>query len=152
MSAATRPRQTRPASWRPTTDGATARAVREPRPRTERAAQDRPQLSVVRALAPARGTLPYLLLLVAVLVGSLMTSMVLNAKMADTAYRMKTSQVELNVLNDHIATVRDEVERASSSDQLAQRAAELGMVPAAAPGVVDLTTGQTSGGSAATSR
>ncbi|CED91211.1 Hypothetical protein AAM4_1379 [Actinomyces succiniciruminis] len=75
--------------------------------------------------------------------------MLLNARMADTAYKMKTAQVELNVLNDHIETVRADVQEASAADTLAARAAELGMVPAAAPGVVDLADSTLAGGSAA---
>ncbi|MCL3778255.1 hypothetical protein H6X68_11395 [Actinomyces sp. 186855] len=75
--------------------------------------------------------------------------MVLNATMADTAFKMQQAQIRLNILNDHIDTVRSQVQDASAADSLAQRATELGMVPAGAPGVVDLTTGTVSGGSAA---
>lgn len=94
--------------------------------------------------------MPFLLMVVAILVGALAASMFLNAKMADTAYKMKTAQAELNVLNDHIETVRSDVQKASAPDTLASRAAELGMVPAAAPGVVDLPASTLSGGTAAT--
>ena len=48
--------------------------------------------------------MPFLLVVVAILVGALAASMLLNAKMADTAYKMKAAQTELNVLNDHIET------------------------------------------------
>ena len=89
-------------------------------------------------------------MVVTILVGALAASMLLNAKMADTAYKMKAAQVELNVLNDHIETVRSDVQEASSPDALASRAAALGMVPAAAPGVVDLSSSTLSGGTAAT--
>ena len=113
-------------------------------------ARDQPQLHVVRGVAPARTTMPFLLMVVAILVGALAASMFLNAKMADTAYKMKTAQAELNVLNDHIETVRSDVQKASAPDTLASRAAELGMVPAAAPGVIDLSSSTLSGGTAAT--
>ena len=92
--------------------------------------REQPQLHVVRGVAPARSTLPFLLVVVTILVGALAASMLLNAKMADTAYKMKAAQVELNVLNDHIETVRSDVQEASSPDALASRAAALGMVPA----------------------
>lgn len=75
--------------------------------------------------------------------------MVLNAGMADTAFKMHKAQIELNVVNDHIVTVRTELQQASAPGTLAQRASELGMVPAGAPGVVDLNQGTVSGGQAA---
>ena len=115
-----------------------------------RQSRERPRLHVVRGVAPARATMPFLLVVVAILVGTLAASMLLNAKMADTAYKMKAAQVELNVLNDHIETVRSDVQEASSPDSLTSRASELGMVPAAAPGVVDLSDSTLSGGAAAT--
>ncbi|WP_243856679.1 MULTISPECIES: hypothetical protein [Actinomyces] len=116
--------------------------------RTERA--PRPTLYVVRGIAPARASLPFLLVVVLILLGALASSMILNATMADTAFRMHEAQIRLNILNDHIDTVRSQVQDVSAADSLAQRATALGMVPAGAPGVVDLTTGTVSGGTAAT--
>ena len=55
------------------------------------------------------------------LAGALITSMLLNAKMADTAYRMKEKQVELNVAEDHVETLRTQVQEASAPDALAGR-------------------------------
>ncbi|WP_249369919.1 MULTISPECIES: hypothetical protein [unclassified Actinomyces] len=115
--------------------------------RTESA--PRPTLYAVRGLAPARTSLPLILVVILILVAALASSMVLNATMADTAFKMQQAQIRLNILNDHIDTVRSQVQDASAADSLAQRATELGMVPAGAPGVVDLTTGTVSGGSAA---
>ena len=83
------------------------------------------------------------------LAGALITSMLLNAKMADTAYRMKEKQIELNVAEDHVETLRTQVQEASAPDALAGRAKELGMVPAAAPGVVDVNKGQLTEGTPA---
>ncbi|MDU0349149.1 hypothetical protein [Actinomyces sp. MRS3W] len=139
-------------SWRTLTDGATARAARRPatqaRPAGESSA--RPELHVVRGVVPSRRTLPFLALVIGILACALVSSMLLNAWMADTAYKMKTAQVELNVLTDHIETVRSDVREASAADTLAARAAKLGMVPAAAPGVIDLSSSTLAGGSAAT--
>lgn len=137
--------------------GSTARTGRTQRPerpgRTERSEEtSRPELRVVRGLAPARSTLPFILLVTLILAGALVASMLLNARMAQTAYQMKSAQIELNVLNDHIDTVRSSVQEASSSEALAARAAALGMVPASAPGVVDLTSSTVSAGSAATGK
>lgn len=113
--------------------------------------REQPQLHVVRGVAPARSTMPFLLVVVTILLGALGASMFLNARMADTAYKMKAAQTELNVLNDHVETVRTDVQKVSSPESLTDRATELGMVPAAAPGVVDLNDSTMSGGSAATS-
>lgn len=131
------------------TAGASTTRARRPRQRRELSESEQPQLYVVRGLAPARSTLPFILLIVAILIGALATSMVLNARMADTAYKMQKAQIELNVVNDHIDTVQGQVLDESSPEQLAQRASELGMVPAQAPGVVDLTSSTVSGGTAA---
>lgn len=140
-------------SWGSLTDGATARArrvrtepVARPRPADQHEA---PELRVVRGVVPARATLPFLLLVVVILAGALIASMILNAQMADTAFKMKAAQVELNVLSDHIETVRADVQDVSAPDALAARAAELGMVPAAAPGVVDLNSSTVAGGAPA---
>ena len=51
----------------------------------------------------------------------------------------------LNVINDHIDTVSTQVEDQAAPDHLAQRATELGMVPAGVPRVVDLGAGQVVG-------
>ncbi|WP_303325018.1 hypothetical protein [Actinomyces radicidentis] len=141
-------RRARTAPVRRTAGAPTARA-RRPRARREASESEQPQLYVVRGLAPARSTLPFILLIVAILIGALATSMVLNARMAGTAYKMQKAQIELNVVNDHIDTVQGQVLDESSPEQLAQRAAALGMVPAQAPGVVDLTSSTVSGGTAA---
>jgi hypothetical protein avisC_00397 len=104
---------------------------------------------VVQGLAASRSTLPFLLGVVFILVAVLVSSMALNAAMADTAYRMQAAQVQLGVANDHVATLADQVQKASSPSSLTQAAQRLGMVPSGAPGVVDLTTSTVSGGTPA---
>lgn len=107
------------------------------------------QLRVVRGIAPGRSTIPFVLLIATILIGALATTMVLNAKMATTAYELQKASTELDVVEDHVETVRGQVNDAAAPDALADRAVELGMVPAAAPGVVDLRSGTVTGGSAA---
>ncbi|MDO4899592.1 hypothetical protein [Actinomyces sp.] len=136
-------------SWRALTDGATARAASRSAPQSAAETSPQPELRVVRGIVPSRRTLPFLVLVVGILACALVSTMLLNARMADTAYKMKTAQVELNVLSDHIETVRADVQEASAADALAARAAELGMVPAAAPGVIDLSNSTLAGGTAA---
>ena len=62
---------------------------------------------------------------------------------------MQAAQVQLGVANDHVATLADQVQKASSPSSLTQAAQRLGMVPSGAPGVVDLTTSTVSGGTPA---
>ncbi|WP_366181417.1 hypothetical protein ABXS69_04930 [Actinomyces timonensis] len=107
------------------------------------------QLRVVRGIAPGRSVIPFALLIVTILISALVTTMVLNAKMAATAYDLQKASTELDVIQDHVETVRGQVNDAAAPDALAKRAAELGMVPAPAPGVVDLRSGTVTGGSAA---
>lgn len=126
-------------------------AARAPRPTSARrsqprAAEPRPQLTVVRAIAPARSTLPFLVLVVVILVSALLAPMILNAQMARTAYAMQKAQIELNELNDHTETLCTQVQQASAPGSLAERAAALGMVPAAAPGVIVLSDHTITGG------
>ncbi|MBO3724292.1 hypothetical protein J5X07_04505 [Actinomyces bowdenii] len=129
-------------SWSGAAAGAGARARGQ-------APASRPDLRVIRAAAPARSTLPFLAMNIIILAGALVASMLLNAQMASTAYRMKEVQVEVNIMNDHVETLRTQVQEASAPDTLAAKAAELGMVPAGAPGVVDLNGNRLTNGTAA---
>lgn len=119
-------------------------------PATPVAPVRRPTVRLVRAAAPARSAVPGLIAVVLLLAVALVASMLLNAAMADTAFKMHEAQIELSTVEDHIDTVRTELQRASAPDALAQRASELGMVPAGAPGVVDLSTGTATPGQRAT--
>ena len=159
MSASNAVRATRPAprhtsrataSWEGAGQARPSRPRRgEPRRAERSEATARPRLSVVQGLAASRSTLPFLLGVVFILVAVLVSSMALNAAMADTAYRMQAAQVQLGVANDHVATLADQVQKASSPSSLTQAAQRLGMVPSGAPGVVDLTTSIVSGGTPA---
>lgn len=147
MSATATARVTRPIATRRTaqTSGSTGTQGR-----VEAGDVKRPQLRVVSGASQvASSSLPFLTLVIMVLAGALIASMLLNAKMADTAYRMKEKQVELNVTEDHVETLRTQVQEASAPDALASRAKDLGMVPAAAPGIVDVEKGQLTQGAPA---
>lgn len=148
MSATATARVTRPAAGRRTAANRGAAAGASTGSARAQASA-RPNLRVIRAAAPARSTLPFLAMNILILAGALIASMLLNAQMANTAYRMKEVQVEVNIMNDHVETLRTEVQEASAPDTLASKAAELGMVPAGAPGVVDLNSSQLTNGTAA---
>ena len=148
MSATATARVTRPAAGRRTAANRSA-AAGASTGSARAQASTRPNLRVIRAAAPARSTLPFLAMNILILAGALIASMLLNAQMASTAYRMKEVQVEVNIMNDHVETLRTEVQEASAPDTLATKASELGMVPAGAPGVVDLNSSQLTNGTAA---
>ncbi|MCR2052605.1 hypothetical protein NSA19_07045 [Actinomyces bowdenii] len=151
MSATATARATRPAGARraATSWSAAAGAGASTARARSQAPASRPNLRVIRAAAPARSTLPFLAMNIIILAGALVASMLLNAQMASTAYRMKEVQVEVNIMNDHVETLRTQVQEASAPDTLAAKATELGMVPAGAPGVVDLNGNRLTNGTAA---
>ena len=117
MSATATARVTRPIATRRTAQASGSTSTQG---RAEAGAVNRPQLRVVSgASRAASSSLPFLTVIILVLAGALITSMLLNAKMADTAYRMKEKQIELNVAEDHVETLRTQVQEASAPDALA---------------------------------
>ena len=104
MSATATARVTRPIATRRTAQASGSTSTQG---RAEAGAVNRPQLRVVSgASRAASSSLPFLTVIILVLAGALISSMLLNAKMADTAYRMKEKQIELNVAEDHVETLR----------------------------------------------
>ena len=117
MSATATARVTRPITTRRTAQASGSTGTQG---RTEAGSVSRPQLRVISGASTATSSsLPFLTLIILVLAGALIASMLLNAKMADTAYRMKEKQVELNVAEDHVETLRTQVQEASAPDALA---------------------------------
>ena len=110
MSATATARVTRPIATRRTAQASGSTSTQG---RAEAGSANRPQLRVVSgASQAASSSLPFLTVIILVLAGALITSMLLNAKMADTAYRMKEKQIELNVAEDHVETLRTQVQEA----------------------------------------
>ena len=108
MSATATARVTRPITTRRTAQASGSTGTQG---RTEAGSVSRPQLRVISGASTATSSsLPFLTLIILVLAGALIASMLLNAKMADTAYRMKEKQVELNVAEDHVETLRTQVQ------------------------------------------
>lgn len=117
--------------------------------RTQTREAQRPELHIVAALAPQKNNLPFLVLIATIFLSAFLVQLVVNAQMVSTAYAMQEKQIELNELQDHTETLQTQVERASSPETLAQRAEELGMVRAQAPGAICLEDGTITGGEAA---
>lgn len=100
----------------------------------------RPVLQVVSAPEPARSLVPYVMSLVAILVGAMVGALFLNTSMAQTSFEIQSKQIELAQMQRHEASLRGEVETAASPGALQQSATELGMVPAEEVGHVDLAS------------
>lgn len=90
----------------------------------------RPRLQVVRSPAPARTLVPYLVLCVGILLGSLVAALLINTQMAVGAYEIHESQRTLNRLVESETALRQQVEETGSPAALQRRAQDLGMLPA----------------------
>ncbi|GAB2992608.1 MAG TPA: hypothetical protein VKY71_13845 [Actinotalea caeni] len=126
-----------------------AMPLRAPRPSGNAGLRWRPRLRLVRAPAPARSRLLFLLLCVGILGGAMLGALALNTAMATTAYVLRERQVELARLTESEQQLTATVEQLSSPAQLANQAQRLGMVPAEGLSYIDLETGTISGPAAA---
>lgn len=122
-----------------------AMPLRAPRPRAHSPLDWRPRLRLVRAPAPARSRIPFLLLCVAILGGAMLAALALNTSMATTAYTIADRQAELAQLVETEQQLMTEYEQMSSPTQLAAAAAALGMVPAEGLSYIYLEDGTITG-------
>ena len=88
-----------------------------------------PRLRVVRAPAHARTRVPFVLLCMAVLAGSLLAALVLNTAMAQGEYERQGLQGRLSDSTQSLQAIDAQLERATSPEALAAAARALGMVP-----------------------
>lgn len=105
----------------------------------------RPRLRLVRAPAPARSRIPFLLLCLAILGGAMLGALALNTSMATTAYQISERQVllaELTQTEQQLTTRHDQM---SSPTQLADAATRIGMVPAEGLSYINLADGAITG-------
>ena len=87
--------------------------------------------------------------LVAVALGSVLASMVLNTRMAQTSFDIREQQLALNELEAQSWTMRAELDRKASPTELEKAAKANGMVPAGTSGFITLETGTVEGGTPA---
>jgi len=112
-----------------------------PRPRPEREAAPAPRLRIVRAPAQARTRTPFVLVCMSVLAAALLTALLLNTQMAQSAYVRHDRTNELARLDQDEKDLVATLDHKSSPDALASAARRLGMVPAAGTGWVRLSDG-----------
>ena len=97
---------------------AKARPASRPEPRRD----DVRELRIVEGARPHRSVLAILVLLVIVAMASVVASMVLNTRMAQTSFEIREQQLALNELEAKSWTMRAELDRKASPTEL-ERAA-----------------------------
>ena len=126
---------------------ATAKARPAARPELRR--EEVRELRIVEGTRPRRSALAILMLLVAVALASVLASMVLNTRMAQTSFEIREQQLVLNELEAQSWTMRAELDRKASPAELEKAAKANGMVPAGTSGFITLETGTVEGGTPA---
>lgn len=122
---------------------ATAKARPAARPELRR--EEVRELRIVEGTRPRRSAVAILMLLVAVALGSVLASMVLNTRMAQTSFEIREQQLALNELEAQSWTMRAELDRKASPTELEKAAKANGMVPAGTSGFITLETGTVEG-------
>lgn len=126
---------------------ATAKARPAARPELRR--EEVRELRIVEGTRPRRSIAAVLVLMVIVAMASVVTSMVLNTRMAQTSFEIREQQLALNELEAQSWTMRAELDRKASPAELEKAAKANGMVPAGNPGFITLETGTVEGGTPA---
>lgn len=122
-----------------------AMPLRAPRLRSAVEPRWRPKLRLVRAPAPARSRVLFLLLCVAILGSAMLGALALNTAMATTAYVIGDRQLELAQLAQTEQVLQGQYEEMTSPAQLAAAADRLGMVPAEGLSYIHLEDGRITG-------
>ena len=126
---------------------ATAKARPAARPELRR--EEVRELRIVEGTRPRRSAVAILMLLVAVALASVLASLVLNTRMAQTSFEIREQQLVLNELEAQSWTMRAELDRKASPTELEKAAKANGMVPAGTSGFITLETGTVEGGTPA---
>ena len=126
---------------------ATAKARPAARPELRR--EEVRELRIVEGTRPRRSAVAILMVLVAVALASVLASMVLNTRMAQTSFEIREQQLALNELEAQSWTMRAELDRKASPAELEKAAKANGMVPAGTSGFITLETGTVEGGTPA---
>ena len=126
---------------------ATAKARPAARPELRR--EEVRELRIVEGTRPRRSAVAILMLLVAVALGSVLASMVLNTRMAQTSFEIREQQLALNELEAQSWPMRAALDRKASPTELEKAAKANGMVPAGTSGFITLETGTVEGGTPA---
>jgi cell division protein FtsL len=123
----------------PTTVGNTARALPARGPERDATRKARTPLSLVQSV-PGRRRTPFVVFCFGVLAAALMTVLVLNISVSTAQYdlvKLRNDDASLNKQNQDLT---QQVQNYQAPQNLAAKAAELGMVASTATGQIDLDT------------
>ncbi|MBV7363835.1 hypothetical protein KRX54_05265 [Actinomycetaceae bacterium TAE3-ERU4] len=109
----------------------------------------KPSLTVVSSQSPRVAGRFMLTSVVAAGILLVMSVLGITSFTSHLAMESQPLNTELNILREQNQALQEKLEERSSSEWLAKRAAEQGLVPYADYGYVNLKTGEISGGSAA---
>ncbi|WP_435884768.1 hypothetical protein, partial [Streptomyces toxytricini] len=80
---------------------------------------------------------PFVLLVVALLAGGLISLLLLNSALNEGSFRLAKLKKETTALTDEEQALQRDVDAHSAPDALQRRAVELGMVPGGSPAFID---------------
>lgn len=123
-----------------------ATATTRPAPRPELRRDEARELRIVEGKRPRRSMLMGTIAVVAVAIAAVVVSMVLNTRMAQTAFEIREQQLQLNELEAQSWALRAQLDEAASPSALEAAARANGMVPAGPTGFITLGTGTVEGG------
>ncbi len=123
---------------------ATARPLQSPSRAPRRGPTPTP-LRVIPARITTTGTGAFASICVVLMVVGLIALLLLNTALAKGSIELGKLQRESAVLAEKAGTYQEEIDRASASGTLAQRASQLGMVRANERGYIDLRSGKVTG-------
>ena len=126
-----------------------ATATTRPAPRPELRRDEARELRIVEGKRPRRSVLMGTIAVVAVAIAAVVVSMILNTRMAQTAFEIREQQLVLNELEAQSWTMRAELDRKASPTELEKAAKANGMVPAGKSGFITLETGTVEAGTPA---
>ncbi len=123
----------------PVATGATARPLPGTNPATGPVKRSRTPLSLVRA-APRKRRAPFVVLCFGLLAIALMVVLVLNITVSAAQYQLVQLRGEETALTKQNQDLTQQVQNFDAPQNLAARAAELGMVASVGKGQIDLST------------
>ncbi|MER5639699.1 septum formation initiator family protein [Kitasatospora sp. NPDC002227] len=90
-------------------------------------------MNVRIAVRPARGRVPFVVLVVALLSGGLLGLLALNTALNEGTFELSRLQKQTTELTDQQQTLQKQIDQGAAPDALERRARELGMVPGGDP-------------------
>ena len=126
-----------------------AAASRRPVSRPERHEFElRREFRVVEGSKPTRSLLMLGIVSIVVIIATVLASMVLHTRMAQTAFEIRAQQIELNELEAQAWSMQAQIEKAASASELEKAATAQGMVKGGRTGFINLGAGTIEGGTA----